>query len=81
MSITSTAASTTLCLSLSTAPLSPSEEDTVGSHSCFFLTFLQSSWSSRGGNRDDGCDAGAGGGGVVVEGWRGASPNPSYFYC
>ncbi|KAL2303845.1 hypothetical protein Nmel_009124, partial [Mimus melanotis] len=27
MSITSTAASTTLCLSLSTAPLSPSEED------------------------------------------------------
>lgn len=68
MSITSTAASTTLCLSLSTAPLSPSEEDTVGSHSCFFLTFLQNSWSSRGGT-----------GMMAVTPGEGGPPSPSYF--
>lgn len=69
MSITSTAASTTLCLSLSTAPLSPSEEDTVGSHSCFFLIFLQSSWSSKGET-----------GTMAVAPGEGGLYSPTYFY-
>lgn len=40
----------------------------MGSRSCFFLTFLQSSWSSRG-NRDDAVTPGEGG-----------PPSPSYFH-